>query len=76
MGHIKSINICTYHVYRVSVYSAVYQIAYQRQVNVIAMSNQSKVFLQLIDTTLLGLKKIFDKTQRMCISLNSRNDFL
>ena len=52
-----------------------YQIAYQRQVNVIAMSNHSKVFLQLIVITLLGDKQIFDKTQRMCISLNSQNVF-
>ena len=41
-----------------SVYTAVYHIAYQRQVNVIAMSNHSKVSLQLIVITLLGDKNI------------------
>ena len=38
-----------------------YQIAYQMQVNVIAMSNHSKVFLQLIVITLLGDKKYLTK---------------
>ena len=36
------------------------------------MSNYSEVFLQLIVITLLG-DKIFDKTQRMCKSLNIQN---
>ena len=51
----------TLHVYRVCVYTAVYHLAYQRQVNVIAMSNHSKVFLQLIVITLLGDKKYLTK---------------
>ena len=49
----KSIDICTDHVYRVSVYqSAVYQISYQRHVKVIAMAKYSEGFLQLIIITL------------------------
>ena len=38
-----------------------YQIAYERQINVIVMSNHSKVFLQLIAITLLGDKKYLTK---------------
>ena len=47
--------------FRVSVNTTEYQILYQKLVKVIAMSNNSKVFLQLIVITLLSDKKYLTK---------------
>ena len=57
MGHSKRVSIFV-HIMFTELYRV---IAYQSQVNVIAMSNHSKVFLQLIVITLSGDKKYLTK---------------